>query len=327
MDCNLKYNGGFTPETELLTEYGFKPIKDIETSESIAQFNSENFKVIFLAPTSITKCQYQGYMYRFNNETVRFSHIDGLFHHNQKIPRYFQKNDSRINERRVYESTWNSNAKAVISGLTEDHQWKLSDLDKLIIAIQAKGYVKADYDRSKSRAIFAQTVHEHKFEKFKTLLKKLDIKHTARKRSSPDNCYTLNFELFHDVDLFSIKTLDYFRLLDFDHSKAKEFLYELSYWRGTNDGEKLSYRSTNKKAIDKIQAVCALTNCYGHIRKPMIGAIKHKFYTIAIKTNCVKKSFKPAVEIDYDGDLYIVKASLGNIITRYNDKVMIVGSQ
>ena len=328
MDCNLKDNGGFTPDTELLTEDGFKPIKDIETDEAIAQFNRKDLKISFLVPDSITKYHHKGYMYRFHKDTMRFSHIDGFFHNSQKILRYFKQDHSSINKKRVHESTWNSNAKAVVSGLTEDLGWKLSDLDKLIIAIHAKGYVKADYDGgSKSRAIYAQTVDKDKFERFKALLKKLKIKHTARKRKQPDNHYTVNFQLFHDVDLSTIKTLDYFHLLDFDHSRAQEFLQELAYWRGTTEGEKLSYRSTNKTAIDKIHAVCAITGCYAYIRKPADGKVKHKFYTITIKNNCTRKSFKAVVETEYDGDLYVVKASLNNIITRYNNRVMIVGSQ
>ena len=57
----------FTGETEILTDKGFKQIKDLDKTEKIAQYNDTADTVEFVTPLEYIEMPYEGTMYDFHS--------------------------------------------------------------------------------------------------------------------------------------------------------------------------------------------------------------------------------------------------------------------
>jgi hypothetical protein len=122
--------------------------------------------------------------------------------------------------------------------------------------------------------------------------------------------------------------------MDYNTSKANEFIEELLLWDGNHSGQKMWY-STNLNAVNKVQEIAVISNYGATIGLNRVATDKFFILGNKVKTkNCYVVSFTNESErvyphrklVPYDGTVYCVTMPNGTVVTRRSGKVSVQGN-
>lgn len=307
------------PDTEILTNKGWKLIKDLEKNEKIAQWNNSG-NINFVYPTKYIEKDFNGNMIHWEGK-----HTDILATPNHQQPyKTIYKNGNEFNRKKEIENIkFNYTIKLPVSGKNNGNE-KLTPLMKFKIMTQADGYLGKENQKD-YRIVYFSFKKQRKIDNFLEIMNETNLPYKeikaqagAEKRFSVEAPKNISKYLHDIVDIENVNEIF-----------VNEFIKELTKWDGSTKNEKLYYSTVSSKNADFIQAICALGGwkCSRTIqndnRKESYNST-HRFYFY-------KKSFRETQrlernEIPYKGKVYCVRVPNGNIIIRRNNKVSITGN-
>lgn len=323
----------YSEDTEILTEKGWVPFP-LLGNERVATYSPHDKTIRFEYPLDYICKDYNGIMHLYESKQTN------LFV-TERHELYLKNNHTEaVSVRPSNEINSISNYTYPTSGYGVGPRTSLTDLERLLIAIQADGTVFANcpslrgtgttrisFTLSKSRKIY----------RLKEILDKLEIDYQVHQRNG-QSVFTFSFkELANLFDLTQLKSFGWIQLPVISKSWGEEFLYELSHWDcHTSRQGSYSYYNSNLEALNKVQAIMVLSghrsilsvsrtaeesmlipNPDGNVRKTSqtnyrLNILEQDFTTYPEKTDYM-----------YNGKVYCVTVSTGMIVTRRNGRVSI----
>lgn len=318
-------------KTEILTNKGWKLFKDLDKTETVAQYNSDG-TIEFVLPTEYFKDRYKGKLIGFSKKKG-YNYIDAVVTPNHKMIRkkedgtidFFEAGDFSYQNRNGY-SGRNS---LIVSGKIKNSISGLSACDKLKIAFQADGSFpshKEDYtgEKGKGFPIRFSLKKKRKKERLESLLIEAGFSYTINQY---DNGY---YSFWINTTEPFVKDLSWVDLSSMSIEQCVDFINELQYWDGSIKNNCIVYTSTNKSCIDIIQGICAISgyktkyseyidNRGDYNRKLLYTlTIEHKEYVGG--RNIVREL------VDYDDYVYCVSVPSKKIVVRRNNVVLVCGN-
>jgi hypothetical protein len=170
---------------------------------------------------------------------------------------------------------------------------------------------------------------QRKKDRLENILKELNLEYSKEPVAESDEIiYKVKYN--HDFDY---KELDWIDLTDKSLQWCREFINEASKWDGYQNTvkESFGYCSTNKRAIDKVQAIAILGGYRTSIQTRK--DTRKESYKDCYKLTFLDKDLNPACHglekttiSDYKGMVYCVTVPSGVIVTRYNNDTFIAGN-
>lgn len=227
----------FHPDTEILTEYGWKHFYEL-TDEKVAQYNSDG-TIDFVKPIRYISKDYTGELHciKSNNKTFKVT-----------------PNHNMVYENKVeIASNHNYNDNLIVSGLVKGQMDELTLLDRLAIACQADGCCHPATKDGMQQWDFKFT-KQRKKDRLEWLLKSLNIKWTSGK-------YLNNYYIKIPTSLNITKDLTtYFKTLDNKSwTWCTDFINEAAEWDGHIRDTHFYYSSKNINNVKLIESILTLS--------------------------------------------------------------------
>lgn len=306
------------PDTEILTNNGWKLIKDLDKNEKVAQWNdSENIN--FAHPIKYIEKDFDGNMIHWKGKN-----IDILATPNHKQPyKTVYKNGKEFNRKKeIDDIKTHYTVKIPVTG-NNNGNGELTPLMRFKIITQADGHITPTKKTKDYRIVQFKFKKNRKINRFFDILNETNLKW---KEIKPQN--GRRFQVQAPLDI-SKSLWDIIDIEKINSNFVDEFINELLKWDGSEKDNKLYYSTTSSENADFIQAICSLGGwtCSRTIqndnRKETYNSV-HRLYFF-------KKSFRETQkiekkEIPYKGKVYCVRVPFGNIIIRRNNKVMVTGN-
>jgi ribonucleotide reductase beta subunit family protein with ferritin-like domain len=311
--------------TEVLTPNGWVSLKDINVGDNVVQYN--NGKLEFVNVQNKVDRDYSGNVYHIYNNN---SNCMVTPNHDMV---YYDRNGVF---KKVTAQKFIPDSRKFLphSGLLNNPgESVLSFNDRLKIAIQADGSNmkwKNKFAEIKLRGKNNGCTHvicltkTRKKERLEWILSQGNIPYSKHDHGQ-ETIYRIKFN--HDDNY---KQFDWVNLHDKTYQWCREFVHECIEWDGYKTQTSGGYSSTNKKAIDKVQAIAILagykTNIYirQDLRKDTFSTC-YKLSFIDNKFTAVCHGLNKEIQ-QFSGKVYCITVASGVIITRYNNKTMIAGN-
>ncbi len=327
----------YDAETEVLTTEGWVKFPLLQEDTKVAQFDHVTNKITFVMPSNYLVRHYKGIMHHYDSDGT-----DLMVTPNHEILVMHPQKDF-YEKRKSCDGKWGCNYRYPIAGQgVGDESVKFSDLDRLLIAIQADGSLFGCTPTGKGRRdVCFNLKKERKIERLRELLRKNGIDWSESDREKGFKAF--NFKLPDEVcEVEKIKGFDYVDLEKVTSQYGQAFIEELRKWDGANrEGlTSFTYYNANQSAIDKVQAICALCGYSSNkginrtaeesLARPLPdGSMKKSaqtVYALNVSVDLNKKVYPYRNEVEYDGVVYCVTVPSGNVVTRRNKRVAISGN-
>jgi len=311
-------------DSELLTNNGWKNVKDITYDTKIAQYDTDGV-ISFVNPIKISK-SFSDTIFNYSNKEhsvdLSVSKNHRMVFKNLKNNKLVIKNASDFNHHPY--------SAHITAGTIQENNLSLTWMERFKIALQADGnihnygyhngnycgYIRTNFTFSK----------QSKITRFKNILNHLNTTFTEKVED--------NITIFHVNVPISDCTKEFSEWVKLDKiglNWCKEFIDELSYWDTHKvESNRFVYCSTNKSNIDLVQAICTLANYKTNINVSHDDRQENykDYYRMSIFLDC--NYFRGNVihkqELDYNNYVYGFEVPSGMIITRLNDCVSITGN-
>lgn len=328
-----------TPDHDVLTTDGWKPIAEVTTEDKVAQWEYETGEITFVKPSHTIEKFHEGDMYHFTSIN---KDIDQLVTPNHRIPLVYPYPDahSAAKSRLAHEVNLHGHNAVPIAGTAKKGRG-MTDFERLLVAVQADGSLAdASYTGSTSGK------KHYKFGLSKQ--RKIDRLFEVCKGSGLEVVeYGLGrgdgLRLFYvkvPVDIYEerAKTFDWFNLEDISYEWAEDFVEELSHWDGNKTLHGLvRYCNTNKEAVEKAFLVGRLAGYRSRIYtvperdgvvfpSGNISSTKESYQVAFNNTphllgNVIKKE-----KVQYSGYVYCLTVPSSYFVVRRNGSVSVTGN-
>lgn len=322
----------FHPSVEVLTDRGFRFIKDLDKTERVASMNLETKLVTFNKPIRYIENDYDGTLLNLETDKVVSFSTTENHDHVSEIKGNLVK--SKLGKFKSFSKFYLT----ATSGEVETE--KFSDWYRLALAFQADGYYN----------VWKGTTHTNKYEGYSTdttsigfsftrprkidymtlLLNRLDIQHSIKfEEKTGKTLFRVNHILASRVS----KKLDEVFTLPMSKQFACEFIQELMEWDGHRGKlSQLYYSSTVESNVDFAQAVAVLAG-YKTNKTVQVDSRKdtykdvHRLFLTDNQTSSNYSNFKPKVTTPYyKGKVYCLETVDGTVVIRHNGLVSISGN-
>lgn len=322
----------FHPSVEILTDKGFRFIKDLDKTERVASMNLETRLVTFNNPIRYIENDYEGNL--LNLETDKVVSFSTTENHDHVCEVKGTLVKSKLDKFKTFSKFYLT----APSGEAETE--KFSDWHRLALAFQADGYYN----------VWKGTTHTNKYEGYSTdttsigfsftrprkieymtlILNRLGVQHSIKfDEKTGKTLFRVNNILAKLVS----KKLDEVFSLPMSKQFAWEFIQELMEWDGHRGKlSQLYYSSTVESNVDFAQAVAVLagykTNKTVQVddRKDTYKDV-HRLFLTDNPTSSNYSNFKPRVTRPYyKGKVYCVETVDGTVVIRHNGLVSISGN-
>lgn len=235
----------FKGTTEVLTERGFIPFKDLLKTDTVAQYKTDG-SIEFVKPIRLIKRWHHDKICNWTLRTGKCSkHVYLTQHHNQP---YRTKSIKDIRIKEIQDLNFNYLTEIPVSGYNNSEESHLSVLDRIAIAIQADGTLQR---HQKNKSVYSiQIRRDRKKERLSMLLKEYG-NYTEINPSRPD--YARYMVKLPSGDY---KHLNNHFSVNMNKVKAEEFIQEIIQWDGSKfEGNSLYYSSKFKDNSDLVAAI------------------------------------------------------------------------
>ena len=327
----------FDVETDLLTTEGWVPCKDITMQHRIAQYDLETKEITFVNPIKVYEYKYQGVMHHYNSKSMNLmvtpNHELITIHPHTK----------KATKRRSDKSKLGRNYLLPISGYGCGSSLELSVEEQLLIAIAADGTLRGLCPSAEDRnwrTIDVNLTKQRKIDRLKSLLDAAEWEYNQREVNTEYKKTVFQFCLPQKYDVKQVKNLGFLDIETMSATKAKQAVEEVLLWDGTTVANYAgSYYSTNKEAVEKIQAVAALggiSSVVGvnrtagqSVEMTMPQGNKPKStktcYVVTFSDR-FQTTYPHKEEVQYDGYVYCVSVDKQNIVSRRGGRIAITGN-
>lgn len=241
----------FVPETEILTDKGYKQFKDLDHTEKIAQYNDDG-SIEFVTPIRYINQEYIGYLECWQ---PRPGHIIKMTPNHQQPLLYNKSN--KIKSKSICDIKFAQSNSLILAGSGIGNKSSLSDIDRLAIICQADGSIQ--YERENYNRWLVSFKKERKINRFLEIINRSGIDYTEINTSRVGyKRYT--FSMPKTVT----KKLNTHFNLDFSYTGAREFIDEIKNWDGHVAKEYIYYSSVD---IDNTNFVSAIATLGGYNAK------------------------------------------------------------
>ena len=305
----------FQGDTEILTEEGYKKLKDLSTSDKVAQFTNDG-NIEFVTPIRLIKRPHNGKICKVHLGRGRYVYMTP--NHNQ----VYRTNTKDWRVKEVKDLNFNYFTKIPVSGKGTGNGATLSTLERLLIAIQADGTLQR---HQKNESVYSiQVTKDRKKNRLKQLLKDYDLYTPIKGRPKVDR-YMIKVPK-GDAKLFSTNFS-----INMSYERAKSFIEEVIEWDGSHlKGTTKYYSSKVKENADFVAAVAVqagykvLQSIEEDNRKDSYSTI-HRVYmrpdTEAVNCRVMSKEY-----LDYNDDVYCVEVPSHKIVVRSQGYTFISGN-
>lgn len=305
----------FPGETEILTNYGFKPFKDLDGTEQVAQYK-DNGEVEFVKPLRYIKKRHTGILYSWNafkDRTIRMTP-----HHVQPL---VVGKHRKLVEDYIGNIKFAQSKSIIVSGSGAGSKKKLSALDRLAILSQADGTI--NYSGKETNRWIISFRKDRKIQRFLQIIKETesegvnvnwveipyDRKGYKRYAYSTPKSVTKDLRTHFDLDV----SCEY----------AQQFIEELINWDGYRypNGNYLYYSSVVKENVDFCSALAFLAGYRSNICVETDN--RNQTFSDVYRLTLCKKSLHVTVLAnktlhteEFTGNVYCVEVPSHKIIVR-----------
>jgi ribonucleotide reductase beta subunit family protein with ferritin-like domain len=324
----------FDRNTELLTSEGWKRCDTLTTEDKVAQYDLQTGAITFVHPDRVVAYPYHGVMHRYKSETadicVTPNHELIIQHPTSRKVKKVRSYERKLGQNYLYPTAANVD-KAEHSGE------RVPALVALKIAIAADGCLRGNCPsvNPASRTIDFNLTKDRKKKRLAALLTELGISCNEREKEGGQSKYTFTFP--GNDAILSLKTLDFLSLEDMTPAMARALVDEIIFWDGTRSGSNRAFYSTERRAVDKFQAICVLAGI-----SATLGVNREAGWTAYLPTGRVTSNTKTCwivtlsdrvwrtypyrVEEEYDDEVFCVSVPHQNIVSRRNGRIAITGN-
>ncbi len=327
------------PDTEILTEYGWQNYKSFcdNPAKNCYSYNIETGKIELKPINFLIQEKYKGKMYCNKGKRINYTVTDK---HRMWVA--VKKHD------RSYEWQWRTadnltqDCKYLTSAI-KDGGWDITDeqllIYKLIIAVQADGYIK-NFSLNYSKVTFHFT-KERKIERIKEYLDKLGDKYHVTVDGVGKTHISLSPKLSKYIAEMMCPTLSAYaekvlpiEILSLKPEVLKELVMDYLFWDGnykryTEKECDMRISSVNERTIDMLQAMATMCGVRTNkkLEKPKEGCNSNLWnLTLYQNQEVVKPEPNTYSTIDYNGDVWCLNNDNQTIIIRENGRTMVVGN-
>lgn len=313
-------------DTEVMTEKGWVRLDEYNGTDKVLQWE-ENGTSSFVTPSRVVKNKWDKVyklpvhsncvMYQTPNHRNPVMTRGGKFV--VKTPDKLSGNDFLINKVKC-----------------EDRGEKLSLLEKMIIMTQADGsvnYRRKDGSPSVWSIILSK---EHKLKYIEELKKengfdKFRFKEVKGRCGKGNKKPCRRFTYHLPVGNGDYKDLTkYFNLLDFDYSKANDFMDNVFMWDGASFVSGKIYCTTNKRNVEFVQAVATLAGYSTHISHTIDKRGYKDYYRLYCYTSKntmgLQRINKTRELVEWNDYMYCLTVPSSFFVIRKDGYVMVTGN-
>jgi len=305
----------FPPDVEILTEdSGWVRFDELKKASKVAAFDQDSRQIQFEAPQSWIQQRFSGNLYHVKGkEQVNFiatpdhdvlleTRRSGTW---KKFPAEAVPPDHKI----FQAATVKKSGKSL-------NEWEVS----LYCAVQADASV------SSGGAVDIKFSRPRKIERFRKTLQKLGIPYTETVKKYPSAKHkdqTRFYIAARDLPPYLEKEFSW-SLLDYDSATLERFAKEVFLWDGES-ARSSAYTSRLKQNCDVVQAALTLTGRRANVRSRQVGGRQYWDVYASNRAHSMTTNLS-TTPVPYVGDVYCVSVPSGNIVTRYQGVVTIIGN-
>ena len=307
-----------TPDTEILTDRGYKQFKDLDHTEKIAQYNDDG-SIEFVTPKRWIKQHFEGYLECWQ---PRRGHIIKMTPHHQQ-PLLYNKS-GLIKSNSICDIKFAQSNSLILAGQGVGNKTQLSYLDRLAIICQADGSIQ--YKRDSYNHWLVSFKKQQKIDRFLDIIKQSGVAYDEIKSNRVD-CRRFTFNLPKSIT----KELQTHFDLDISYAYARDFIDEIKNWDGYIGKGYLYYSSTIKENVDFVSAVatlggyCAKQTKFVDDRSDKYNDIYRLFLYDKMTRSCQHLQ-KYRTQEYYNGDVYCVEVPSHKIIVRASGYTFVTGN-
>lgn len=331
VEFSIRDEDCLSPDTEFLTESGWKLFDQITPYDKLAQYDTVTEEISFAPYLKKIKKHHEGEMVLLHNDTYKslVTPNHRVIYHSQ----WYGKNKVSLAENFVPGSTY----LLPRSGKGVGSISELTPLERLNIALQADGSID---ERAKEIGKHSGSVAcNFRLSKQRKIDRLTDIVSQISGATSKEGVPSKRGGNVKDIRSFRVtvplqekisKDFSWVNLSDKSSEWAKAFIKEVVEWDGhkVNNG-RVIYCNTNKADIDVIQSVCVLAGFSTHLMVSEDTRKEHykTYYRLSIRlqdktrTGSIKKT-----KVPYSGDVVCFTMPKGTLVTRYKNCVTVTGN-
>ena len=308
------YDECFRGDTEILTSTGYKRFDALTENDLVAQW-LDNGNIEFVKPIRLIKKEYDGEICKVHLKRGRYVYMTP--NHNQV---YRTKQIPIWREKPIKELSFHFNTEIPTSGIGTGDSKDLSDLERLIIAIQADGSLQRHQINESVYSI--QLTKDRKIQRFLQITKNLSVSEIkARIGARRWLC---------KLPKGDAKLLSTFFDINMGYNRARQFIEEIIEWDGAIlQGNNIYYSSKVKENADFVAAIAVqagyevFQSIEEDKRKETYSIIHRVFMKnrCSRTTQCMNKEFLP-----YKGYVYCVEVPSHKIVVRSEGVTFISGN-
>ena len=259
-------NECYTPDHEVLTPTGWKPIADITLEDKVAQWEYSTNEVTFAHPTNTIKKEYNGDVFHFSTER---GNIDQVVTPNHRMPMVYPywKNESQPQTKLAKDVKYHGGNGFPLSGTLQDGRG-MTPQERLYVAVQADGSLCSEkYTGEKTGKLH----YKFGFQKKRKIERLLELCKDAGWEARELNSDKGDLKVFYvyvpvEQFLHEAKDFSWIDLSKISKQWALDFVDEIRYWDGnTTQSGRVRYISSNKSCIDSVVTIAHLAGFRAHI--------------------------------------------------------------
>lgn len=318
-------------DTEVLTENGWVRLDQYNGKDKVLQWE-ENGEMSFVAPSRIVKSKWEKvYKLPFRNGVM----YQTPNHRNPVIHKKVWKGVKYEFQVKTPEQLTASD-KFICTGKIKGCTKHLTLLEKLIIMTQADGAVNRRLSDKSAASWSISLSKERKLQYLSALLKDKDISSFSFREVKGREAIgkvkaTRRFLYSMPIGNGDYKDLTkYFNLLDFDYTKAREFMQNVFIWDGAKYPSGSIYCTTEKRNAEFVQAVGMLAGYQTSISVSHDKRGYKDHYRVYFADNdnpisCQKTSNEREL-VDWNDYMYCLTVPSSFFVIRKNGKTFITGN-
>lgn len=318
----------YSPDTELLTLNGWKPISECGDGDIVAQYDSGNESICFTAPTAWQRFHFKGHLLHFVSDWC-----DTLVTPDHRmLTRYWNGRHKSLTVPTVRPAEGlHINHYLPVSGYLSvtDSEGPTLDEARLLAAYQADGHRPP----KNPHVVTFNLKKQRKIERIRELLTTLAIPWEERTYPSTPGWTHLYFHIHNAsfLDQFLPDKKFTWNMLLWNTDVRLAILEEMSLWDGDAGSDTASRFFTADRINADVLSALAVCTGYGSILRTQdrtdIRPRNHLEYVLNLKQRTWRSFGHFPYELEpYSGPVYCCTVPTGFLVTRRNGKTTIAGN-
>lgn len=312
-----------TGDHEVLTEYGWLAIEDLQDFHKIAVWDKDSQAIWFETPSVINRDFVEASEDLYHIEGAAFSFLGTQDH---KFP---ATTDIREHIKKYEASKLPKSARIPYNGVYEGGSLHFKeDFVKLIVALQADGHVKYVTQEHDLATVEFRFVKQRKVNRLKGILSNLEIDYKEEVRDYSSTGNPVTSISFKHTGLAHRKQLTW-GILSWSKENLHTFLEELKYWDGsvrTSNGVRTSIATTDKEAAYIIQTIAHLCGKASKVLVKETDETRKTLYEVSINNrefHNMATTYSRGLVKHEGTKVYCPQTSTGYFVYRYKGSIAI----